>query len=147
MPLMANGSFVLMQMKHSPKGHIEKLPRIIESAQNANGIRFRFDMWNETDTEMMKLWTAHKRPWVLFCEYRMPINNMNGMKQLYIVGGFPINAADKFEAVTEPLHIQHWGWSRSEDRQAKYDRYMQADPDGKFGILAQYKAYLTKILI
>jgi hypothetical protein len=40
------------------------------------------------------------------------------------------------------MAIQHWGWSRPEDRKAKYERYMKADPEGKNGSLAQYRSIL-----
>lgn len=55
-------------------------------------------------------------------------------------GRFPLNACDVIGQTG--LAIQHWGWAREADRQAKYKRYIAADPEGKSGSMAQYGSIL-----
>ncbi|OGQ79018.1 MAG: hypothetical protein A2289_22415 [Deltaproteobacteria bacterium RIFOXYA12_FULL_58_15] len=40
------------------------------------------------------------------------------------------------------LRIRHLGWAREADRVAKYQRYMETDPEGRYGDLAQYRSIL-----
>jgi len=38
--------------------------------------------------------------------------------------------------------VKHLGWASPADRLKKYQRYMELDPEGKFGIIEQYKSIL-----
>ena len=38
--------------------------------------------------------------------------------------------------------IQHFGWATEEDREAKYKRYQDLDPDTIYGVKEQYDSIL-----
>lgn len=99
-----------------------------------------YDMWNETHYRADALWTAHQRSWPFLVRWNP---NMSDEWRLadHHCGRWPI-AADGLRAKGAPLRVKHLGWSRPADRQAKYERYMANDPEGRFGSLAQYQSIL-----
>lgn len=106
----------------------------------ADGIAFNlYDMWSPTHYRDDDLWNAHTRPWVMMVRYDKG-RDYKWREQPLHCGRFPLNACS--QAVLLSPKIQHWGWSKPEDRQAKHDRYMECDPDGVSGSLAQYKSIL-----
>ncbi len=121
---------------------IWKLPEKIKLADQygADGLSFNlYDMWDETHYRDDELWNAHTRDWVMCVKYDANRKYIWRDTPLHC-GRFPLNA---WMTVGQTgLAIQHWGWSRPEDREAKYRRYMEADPEGKNGSLAQYKSIL-----
>lgn len=108
---------------------------------NCNGLSFKlFDMWNETHYRDDKFWCAHKGEWPFLVKYE---NKDYFWKQTPLhCGRFPMNAGCNIASC--PVRIQHWGWSRPEDRQEKYERYMKADPEGKYGFPGQYKSIMDE---
>jgi glycosyltransferase involved in cell wall biosynthesis len=123
---------------------IDKLKKTIEYAEQykCDGIGFRlYDMWNETEYRDDSLWCAHNGMWVMCVRYNA--NKEYQWKNMTLhCGRFPMNACPQVGQTD--LAIQHWGWSRPEDRQIKYERYMKADPQGKNGSLVQYLSILDE---
>jgi glycosyltransferase involved in cell wall biosynthesis len=110
------------------------------AACNGLGVSL-YDMWDPTHYRDDKYWTAHYGVWVMAVKYEDKKEYLWREQALHC-GRFPINAGCKIAEC--PVRIQHWGWSRAEDRLEKYERYMKADPEGKHGILAQYKSILDE---
>ncbi len=99
-----------------------------------------YDMWDETHYRDDEHWNAHTREWVMCVKYD-PNREYVWRETPLHCGRFPLNACTN-AVMVEGMAIQHWGWSRAPDREAKYKRYMAADPEGKSGSLAQYRSIL-----
>jgi glycosyltransferase involved in cell wall biosynthesis len=107
-----------------------------------NGIAFKLhDMWNDTHYREDMYWEAHKFNYPMAIRYKKGFNYEWRDKPLHC-GRFPINASPNCIATYIP--VKHMGWSTPENRQRKYDRYMQIDPEGRHGIMAQYKSILSE---
>lgn len=122
---------------------IERIKVFIEQAdmRNCDGISFRlYDMWNETEYRDDSLWNAHLRDWVMCVKYT-PKEYKWRESKLHC-GRFPENAVTLCGNTELPL--QHWGWSREEERKEKFERYMKADPKGKNGNLKQYLSIMDE---
>lgn len=121
---------------------INKLLDYATRAENydCDGLSFNlFDMWSPTQYRDDDLWTAHLREWVMCVKYD-PAREYLWRETKLHCGRFPVNACER--PGQTGLSIQHWGWSRPEDRKIKHERYMEADPGGKDGSLAQYLSIL-----
>lgn len=94
-----------------------------------------FDMWNPTQYRDDGLWNAHRRCWPMIVKYD-PNKDYAWNDMKLHCGRFPANSASL--VVWSPFKLLHWGWAKQEDRKVKYDRYMEADPEGKLGSLDQY---------
>jgi len=106
----------------------------------AEGIAFSlYDMWSPTHYRDDELWNAHLRDWVMCVKVHKQRDYVWRKTPLHC-GRFPVNACTAM--VSTGIKIQHWGWSRPEDRQMKYQRYMGADPEGESGSLVQYRSIL-----
>jgi glycosyltransferase involved in cell wall biosynthesis len=119
------------------------LEKIKQAEQlGCDGLGFNlYDMWDENHYRDDALWNAHTRDWVMCVRYD-PKKDYRWRQTKLHCGRFPVNACNKVGSTG--LAIQHWGWSRPEDRKAKYLRYMRADPEGKNGSLLQYASILDK---
>lgn len=104
-------------------------------------ISFRlYDLWTENHYREDPYWQAHKwyRPFV--------VRNIPGFQGKWRetpqhCGRFPHNITE-LRGGTSLLRIKHLGWIRAQDRIAKYYRYKQLDPNGKYGNLEQYHSIL-----
>jgi glycosyltransferase involved in cell wall biosynthesis len=123
--------------------HIPYIEYLFNSLSNdINGIAFRlYDMWSETHYREDQHWQAHRYYWPMAIRYhnQFPYHWLD--KKLHC-GRFPANASAK--CLPTMIPIKHMGWSREEDRLKKYARYMECDPEGKEGILAQYLSIIDK---
>jgi len=99
-----------------------------------------FDMWNTTHYRNDILWNAHKRNWPMAIRRTNKVTHW--INQNLHCGRFPSNC------YVNPMHtglrIKHMGWATQEDREIKYKRYMESDPDGRLGNMEQYKSILDK---
>lgn len=121
---------------------IEKLPDKIKLAEQygCDGLAFNlYDMWDVEHYRDDDPWNAHTRDWVMCVRYD-PTKKYIWRETPLHCGRFPLNACDVIGQTG--LAIQHWGWAKPEDRLAKHERYMAADPEGKHGNLEQYKSIL-----
>jgi glycosyltransferase involved in cell wall biosynthesis len=139
-----DGDFILCLDADETIANIDKLPKLIELIDNdkrIDGISFNlYDMWDSENYRSDSLWNAHERYWVMCVKYD-PKREYSWRETALHCGRFPTDAC--ISHYCEPsMKIQHWGWSRPEDRQKKYERYMKADPGGKDGNLQQYLSIL-----
>lgn len=117
---------------------MEELTRIMD----VDWIGFRlFDMWDDNHYRDDDMWTAHNRYWYMAHRY-LPQNEYVWNEQALHCGRFPMlkEASQAYNCMD--LKIKHMGWSRKADRGTKYERYMEADPKGEYGILDQYQSIL-----
>lgn len=108
-----------------------------------DGYMFRlYDFWDEEHYREDSLWNAHN-------VYRLfMIRYQENYKYLFRetpqhCGRMPYNCNNLAYELSN-LRLKHYGWSRLQDREEKFERYMKLDPEGKFGILAQYYSILDK---
>ncbi len=100
-----------------------------------------YDMWDEARYRDDDLWSGHKRHWP-FCVMYNADKEYEWQETPLHCGRFPKNAYERMAQTG--IAILHWGWSREEDRKAKYERYLKADPEGKWGFMEQYLSILDK---
>lgn len=101
-----------------------------------------YDMWSDTHYREDTYWNAHKVHRVFLMRYQ-PEFNYKWHDSLQHCGRFPNNLFD-FPLKTINHRVQHFGWATLKDRTDKYERYQRLDPDGIFGIQAQYDSILSE---
>lgn len=99
-----------------------------------------FDFWDEENYRDDALWRAHNTYRCFMTRYQR--NYMYKWRETaQHCGRIPENTLGlPFEK--SEIRLKHYGWARTCDRLNKYDRYMKLDPEGKFGIMAQYQSIL-----
>jgi glycosyltransferase involved in cell wall biosynthesis len=101
-----------------------------------------YDMWDETHYREDTYWQAHKfyRPFMI--RYQ-PALEYVWKETPQHCGRFPTNIYH-FPYFCHPARIKHLGWSSVKDRENKYERYMDMDPEGRYGWMEQYDSILDK---
>jgi len=99
-----------------------------------------YDFWSPTHYREDKYWEAHKYYRTFLIRYQ-PRFLYKWKESPLHCGRFPVNITDLPGAVSR-LKIKHLGWATPEDRLKKYQRYMEQDPEGKYGIMEQYRSIL-----
>ncbi|WP_195428772.1 glycosyltransferase [Clostridium sp. D46t1_190503_E9] len=108
-----------------------------------DGYMFRlYDFWDEEHYREDDLWNAHNTYRLFMIRYQENYNYLFRETPQHC-GRMPYNCNNLAYELSS-LRLKHYGWSRSEDRKEKFERYMKLDPEGKFGILAQYYSILDK---
>lgn len=108
---------------------------------NVDAYYFRlYDFWDENHYRDDRFWQAHNyfRPFLI--RYRPEMSYVWNETAQHS-GRLPKNI-NQLPYELSPLRLKHYGWSRKEDREAKYDRYMKLDPGAKFGWKEQYESIL-----
>lgn len=122
---------------------IELLPEKIELADalGCDGLSFKlYDMWNETHYRDDDLWCAHYGSWIMCVKFTD--RDYKWCEKPLHCGRFPENAVTLLGETN--LKLQHWGWSKPEDRKIKFDRYIKSDPNGEYGNLKQYLSIMDE---
>jgi cellulose synthase/poly-beta-1,6-N-acetylglucosamine synthase-like glycosyltransferase len=115
--------------------------RDIFNCYTADVVGFRlYDMWNESWYRSDNLWNAHNRFFQLMVRYQ-PFFEYKWQETSLHCGRFPFNILEQ-TTIYSHVRVKHFGWAKEEDRRKKFERYMELDPDGKFGIMAQYQSIL-----
>lgn len=99
-----------------------------------------YDFWDMEHYREDKLWNAHLRYSPFLVRYQPNYSYRWNEKPLHC-GRFPANIHE-LPAATSDLRVKHFGWAREEDRKKKYQRYLELDPEGKYGIIEQYESIL-----
>ncbi|WP_291649684.1 glycosyltransferase [Clostridium sp.] len=108
-----------------------------------DGYMFRlYDFWDEDHYREDSLWNAHNTYRLFMIRYQENYNYKFRETPQHC-GRMPYNC-NNLSYELSSLRLKHYGWSRLEDREEKFERYMNLDPEGKFGILAQYYSILDK---
>lgn len=99
-----------------------------------------YDMWNMTEYREDKYWNAHESSRVFLLRYR-PEHPYVWKETPQHCGRFPSNL-EQFSCCDFAYRVKHMGWAKPEDREAKYERYRQLDPDAIYGIREQYNSIM-----
>lgn len=59
-------------------------------------------------------------------------------------GRIPTNVLCTHRVADSSIRLKHFGWANKAEHRAKFERYMQADPEGKYGVMAQYLSILDE---
>ncbi|ETT74628.1 glycosyl transferase, group 2 family protein [Paenibacillus sp. FSL R7-277] len=101
-----------------------------------------YDFWDDNHYREDKYWRAHLRYRPFLVRYRQDFTYLwNDLPQHS--GRLPENIWELPHQLSN-LRIKHLGWSKQEFRLEKYIRYMQLDPDGKYGWKEQYQSILDE---
>lgn len=101
-----------------------------------------YDMWSDTHFRDDTYWKAHRvyRPFIM----RYRADTPYGWQQTpQHCGRFPMEIM-RFPYQCHAARVQHFGWSRAEDREAKYHRYQQLDQGSRYGWKEQYESILDE---
>ncbi|MGL5244838.1 MAG: glycosyltransferase family 2 protein, partial [Sarcina sp.] len=114
---------------------------LINSDLDIDSYIFRlYDFWDMDHYRDDGLWCAHNTFRPFLTRYQRNFNYI-WQETAQHCGRFPKNLEHLRMAKSE-FRLKHFGWAKHEDRLAKYERYMKLDPNGQFGVLAQYKSIL-----
>jgi len=119
------------------------LIQLINQHPHTDTICFRlYDFWNETKYREDQYWNSHSvfRP---FLHRYNPNNTYTWTSLPQHCHRFP-REVYKMQYVYSTLRIKHLGWSKKEDRIAKYARYQDLDPEAKYGVKGQYDSILDE---
>ncbi len=99
-----------------------------------------YDMWNKTHYREDEYWNAHAICKPFLMRYQPEFHyTWNDFSQH--CGRFPANTFS-FPVAESAFRIQHLGWSTQGDRNEKFARYRQLDPDAIYGIKEQYDSIM-----
>lgn len=101
-----------------------------------------YDFWDEHHYRDDHYWYAHNTYRPLLVRYIKDFPYQWKIQPQHC-GSMPCNI-NLLPGAYSDLRLKHYGWAKKEDRLKKYKRYQQLDPDGKYGILAQYESLLDE---
>ncbi len=114
--------------------------RLLEQ-QEADTLGFRvYDMWDPEHYRDDAYWKAHEKYFPLLVRYQ-PRFPYAWRETPVHCGRLPENIL-LLPVYCSDLRIKHLGWMDPDDRRRKYQRYKQSDPEGRFGVSAQYESIL-----
>ncbi|MDB6081738.1 MAG: hypothetical protein JWO53_1010 [Chlamydiia bacterium] len=101
-----------------------------------------YDFWDQNHYRDDAYWQAHftYRPFLI--RYKPGLTYIWRETPQHC-GHFPLNVRE-FSTKNSELRLKHYGWATQEDRLFKYNRYMQLDPNAKYGWKEQYESILDK---
>lgn len=99
-----------------------------------------YDMWDETHYREDGYWRAHEFYRIFLTRYQ-PNFKYEWLDTPQHCGRFPANIHE-LKGCFCYTKLKHYGWSTEALRKRKYDRYMKLDPEGKYGIMDQYRSIL-----
>lgn len=101
-----------------------------------------YDFWNATHYREDDHWRAHSmyRPFLL--RYRKDFT-YTWKETVQHCGRFPENIFQLPNQISH-LRVKHYGWATPEIRAEKYKRYMTLDPQGQYGVKAQYESIMDE---
>lgn len=116
------------------------LPQLINQAEVDVWSFQLFDFWDAEHYREDGYWQAHRyfRP---FLARYIPSFSYKWLETPQHCGRFPCNVMH-LKNKPAPLRVKHYGWATPEFREEKYNRYLKLDPEGKYGIKAQYESIL-----
>lgn len=104
-----------------------------------------FDLWDDREHYRDdRLWTAHRRLWPIAVRPLPGLDYRYAMRDHH-VGRWPTYALPTLGdhgCTLDGVRILHLGWLQRADRERKYLRYRELDPEGRWGSQAQYDSIL-----
>ena len=103
-----------------------------------------YDMWTKGSYRNDDLWRGHLNNFPIGFDKTIGTKYLELMGNLHC-GRIPPNCLCEQGFTLDNVAIKHLGWSSSEDRIKKYERYMKLDINGRHGSLAQYESILDLV--
>ncbi|NLI91929.1 MAG: glycosyltransferase [Peptococcaceae bacterium] len=100
-----------------------------------------YDMWDEDHYREDTFWQAHKYFRIFLTRYQ-PDFHYAWYETPQHCGRLPYNIF-ALEGCQCYIRLKHLGWSTPELREEKYKRYLELDPEGKYGNINQYQTILS----
>jgi len=104
-----------------------------------------FDLWDDrSHYRDDRLWTAHRRLWPIAVRPLPGLDYRYAMRDHH-AGRWPTYALPTLAdhaCTLDGARILHLGWLKRGDRERKYLRYRELDPEGRWGSQAQYDTIL-----
>ncbi|MHA6484661.1 glycosyltransferase [Paenibacillus sp. strain BS8-2] len=122
------------------KGFAARIKNMINYT-DVDAYAFRlYDFWSPDHYRDDTYWRAHHSYRTFLIRYKEDMV-VKWKETPQHCGRFPANTTELSHAKSE-LRLKHFGWSREEDRRAKYDRYKELDPQSLYGVKKQYESIL-----
>ena len=101
-----------------------------------------YDMWDESHYREDDYWKAHNyyRPFLI--RYQPNFDYIWHETPLHC-GRLPKNIFS-LKGCSCDIRLKHLGWATKQIREDKYKRYMKLDPEGRYGVMEQYKSILDE---
>ncbi|WHH58248.1 glycosyltransferase [Petroclostridium sp. X23] len=99
-----------------------------------------YDFWDDLHYREDSYWQAHKYYRTFLVRYQ-PNFNYTWHETPQHCGRFP-NNINMLEGCQCNIRLKHYGWATEALRREKYKRYMELDPEGKYGNMNQYRTIL-----
>lgn len=121
---------------------IRRLRELIDQDQYDWAALRMFDFWGSLTHYRDDLWwNLHRRHTMMLVRY-LPGFHYAYPKWDHHVPRLPFTCT-ALPGLRSELRVKHWGWSGDTvARLAKYNRYKQLDPDGRWGNIDQYESIL-----
>lgn len=101
------------------------------------------DMWSPTHYRDDQYWRSHHFASYFLIRPDALVFGASWSEKRHHCGRIP-QQANVLVGHDSGYRIKHMGWARPDDRIAKYHRYKQFDPDGKYGWPEQYESILDE---
>ena len=101
-----------------------------------------YDFWDNAHFRDDKWWNAHVRYSPFLVRYD-PDKTYHWLQQPQHCGRFP-HTINLLPRKISDLRVKHYGWAKKEDREAKYRRYKELDPEERFGVKEQVDSILDE---
>lgn len=119
---------------------VEEVDDILNQTEY-DAIYFRlYDMWDQEHFREDAYWKAHLSYRPFMVRYRPDLEYVWRETPQHC-GRFPITI-NQFSYLCHPARIKHYGWASPKDRMVKYLRYMELDPEARYGWKEQYESIL-----
>ncbi|WP_158289533.1 glycosyltransferase [Paenibacillus flagellatus] len=100
-----------------------------------------YDFWGSTEYYRSdRLWRAHEHHGVFLLRNK-PFEEQWRETPVHC-GRIPSNVMQTFRVEKSDIRLKHYGWANRNEHAAKFERYMKADGEGKYGSLEQYYSIL-----
>jgi len=101
-----------------------------------------FDMWSDTHYRSDGYWSMHTRQIPMWLRFKPQLARLSYKTTPLHCGRYPLGATPAATQLLSNVRCQHFGWAREDIRRFKHGRYLEADPEGKHGWMAQYHSIL-----
>ncbi|YCA41910.1 glycosyltransferase [Bacillus sp. JZ8] len=101
-----------------------------------------YDFWNKTHYREDMYWRAHLTYRPFLVRYRKDFNYV-WKETAQHCGRLPENIFE-LKSTTSNWRLKHFGWATKEERLTKYRRYIELDPESKYGWHEQYVSILDE---
>lgn len=115
---------------------LTEIPALINQT-DFDWIAFRlYDFWDENHFREDRFWQAHNYHRPMLVRY-VPGFTYKWQETAQHCGRLPCNISE-LPGAPSSIRLKHFGWAHPRDREVKFKRYLELDPEGRCGIMEQY---------